>query len=419
MFWNIEPRVRNSLCWRGMCRLGSLSLPLLILTSAPSLAWHPADDLACNSDEFDRGAALTNWRRVRAVPEHSPTDRHDVALIDWSRVQEVEQWDADQLELWDVDSTQPGKMIAMPHTCVWFQDWRGPLAFKEVSGDFVFTTKVTVRGRDGVSIPQSAFSLAGIMVRAPRAITRETWTPAGENYVFLSLGHGAGDSAIFYEFEVKTTRNSNSQLELSRAAGGTATLQAARLGAYMIVLRRQAPGPWMVHRRYRRDDFPQTLQVGLTVYTDWGKAREFEPLVHNSTVLTAPLPPNLPDPNPSRPFAPDLIAAFEYARYVRPTLPPELEGLDLTNETLVPDEALLAFLGAHANAAGFGGCDANCDGVVDAFDIAPFLDLLFGGGVRCSACAGDVNNDGRIDVLDIGPFLACISRGFFASIPGP
>jgi hypothetical protein len=53
-------------------------------------------------------------------------------------------------------------------------------------------------------------------------------------------------------------------------------------------------------------------------------------------------------------------------------------------------------------------CDMNCDGAVNAFDIEPFLDLLFGGGVPCDTCTGDANGDGNVDAFDIEPFLNCL-----------
>ncbi len=53
-------------------------------------------------------------------------------------------------------------------------------------------------------------------------------------------------------------------------------------------------------------------------------------------------------------------------------------------------------------------CDMNCDGEVNAFDIEPFLDLLFGPGPPCNTCTGDVNGDGVIDAFDIEPFLECL-----------
>ena len=57
----------------------------------------------------------------------------------------------------------------------------------------------------------------------------------------------------------------------------------------------------------------------------------------------------------------------------------------------------------------------NCDGDVNAFDIEPFLDLLFTPGIEpcCGVrgevgSTGDVNLDGAIDAFDIEPFLGCL-----------
>ena len=59
-------------------------------------------------------------------------------------------------------------------------------------------------------------------------------------------------------------------------------------------------------------------------------------------------------------------------------------------------------------------CDMDCSGDVDAFDIEPFLDLLFGGAEPCcgvrgdSGSTGDTDGDGDIDAFDIEPFLNCL-----------
>jgi hypothetical protein len=71
--------------------------------------------------------------------------------------------------------------------------------------------------------------------------------------------------------------------------------------------------------------------------------------------------------------------------------------------------------GQAVNCAGCGGacpfdpCDTNCDGVIDAFDIEPFIDLLVNPNPNpCSICAGDANGDMVIDAFDIEPFIACL-----------
>ena len=53
-------------------------------------------------------------------------------------------------------------------------------------------------------------------------------------------------------------------------------------------------------------------------------------------------------------------------------------------------------------------CDMNCDGVVNAFDIEPFLDILFNNLRRCNFCTANTNGDGAIDAFDIEPFLECL-----------
>jgi hypothetical protein len=53
-------------------------------------------------------------------------------------------------------------------------------------------------------------------------------------------------------------------------------------------------------------------------------------------------------------------------------------------------------------------CDMNCDGDINALDIEPFLALLFGGGVPCDTCTGDVTGNGVINRFDIEPFLWCL-----------
>jgi hypothetical protein len=264
------------------------------------------DDLTPLSDEFNDASTLAQWQRVYVV----------------------EGWPANQLELQDINTTRPGMMVMMPFTSTWFNDYRGELTFKEVQGDFVVTTDVEANRRNGTGPPRSAYSLAGIMIRTPRQITPATWRPGGENYLFLSLG--AASSPGTYQFEVKSTVSSNSQLIVESAGTGRAIIQYARLGPYFIALK-SVNGVWTVHHRYFRADMPSTLQVGMTVYTDYPTASSVPPLTHNSTVIRA--------------GNPDLVAAFDYFRFARPRVPPALAN---ANFSTVSDADLLSFLGAAA-----------------------------------------------------------------------
>ena len=142
------------------------------------------------------------------------------------------------------------------------------------------------------------------------------------------------------------THNSNSQLQLTPVDTDVVNIQVARIDNTVLTLR-QIPGQdWVVHQRYSRPDMPDTLQVGLVSYTDWEKASDFDEFFHNSNKLSE----SGVDPTPGEAFNPDLVAGFEFARYVRPQIPTELEGVDLLNGAT--DAQLLSFLGENVNLPG-------------------------------------------------------------------
>lgn len=299
-----------------------MSIKILWVCGACCLAAQAADDLQPLSDEFRSPATRANWLRIF----------------------ETEGWGNDALATFDLSGQYPGRLLLVPHSSTWYQEWRGELTYKVVTGDFVITTDVEVSGRAGSGAPQSAFSLAGIMVRSPRGMTTPAqWTAQGQNYVFLSLG--TGDTPGTFQHEVKTTVNSVSTLELSPGTS-RAQIQVARIGPHLILLRRPQGGDWVVHRRYARPDFPATLQAGLTVYTDWPSCERVGFAAQNVTTLTNGA--RLPNGAIFSGANPDLRAVFDYVRYARPQVPAELQGAALSDPSSVSDSQLLSFLGDAA-----------------------------------------------------------------------
>ncbi|WP_197997296.1 putative Ig domain-containing protein [Gimesia panareensis] len=298
-----------------------------------------ADDLTALSDDFENAATLT----------------------DWQRIYQTEGWSSDQLETWDINQSQPGRMVLMPYTTVWYQDYRGPMVYKEITGDFVVTTQVHISDRDEIGdsdlddVPNgSQYSLGGLMIRTPRDITNPEvdWSPGshqndgtnnGENYVFFSLGWGSSGNQ--FQTETKTTRNSSSPLVLqNRGDNSVINLQIARIGDSVYTLF-QIPGEdWGLNNRYHRPDLPDTLQVGMVAYTDWTKANDYDPFYLNNNALH----PGGYDPTPFEDFQPDLVAGFDFIQFDRPEIPPDLQGLDLRTQTT--DQQLLSFLGDNVNA---------------------------------------------------------------------
>lgn len=287
------------------CTQGDSSAQAASLSQQPTTS----GEFAALSDEFDNPATVSQWR-------HAYKD---------------EGRNANQLERFDIAKTRPGWMMMQPYTSSWYQDYCGILAYKPVTGDFVMTTHLRVSSRNGGGPPQAQYSLAGIMIRNPRNDTAQTWRPGAENYVFLSVG--AADHPGSYQFEVKTTTNSNSQLRIAPAPSGDVLLQVARIGNNLLLLKK-AGGQWSVHQRYWRPDLSAKVQAGLTCYTDWQSVSGLSPQQHNATVI--------------RNGNPDLLVFYDFVRYRRPQIPAGLTGKRLADPQAVSDAELLSFLGEAA-----------------------------------------------------------------------
>ena len=107
-------------------------------------------------------------------------------------------------------------------------------------------------------------------------------------------------------------------------------------------------------------------------------------------------------------FAPDGTLWGISSNTGNPIFTIDTETWQLTEVSRIPVGRRFQFLAIPFGESECDPCDMNCDGDINAIDIEPFLDLLFGGGEACGICAGDVNGDGGIDALDIEPFLECL-----------
>lgn len=82
----------------------------------------------------------------------------------------------------------------------WFSDSQGPLLYKDVTGDFMIETEVSMHRKDGEEgLPEGNFSSAGLLVRAPGG------TQGNENWLMFNIGF----QNRFYGRELKVTRPMN------------------------------------------------------------------------------------------------------------------------------------------------------------------------------------------------------------------
>lgn len=79
----------------------------------------------------------------------------------------------------------------------------------------------------------------------------------------------------------------------------------------------------------------------------------------------------------------------------------EVATLNLTTNSLALPENYDLVLQLFIDAATISG-DMNLDGIVDNFDVAPFVELLRTGGFQVAA---DINQDGAVNLRDVRPFV--------------
>ncbi|MCB9284068.1 MAG: hypothetical protein H6563_08360 [Lewinellaceae bacterium] len=238
----------------------------------------------------------------------------------WMDINQVEGWGISQLEECRIDTLGSGRLVLKPYSCTWDLDKKGPFRFKTVEGDFIFTTEVNVSNRAGNGLPKSEFSMAGVMIRAPKYMPGPAWWEAGqENYVYLTAGfatsrHPSCMGCKGPHLEAKSTVNSGSTYSIFPLGSSTVTLRIARMGKYVYLLYKEPDGRFSLVEKFLRPDLPNTLQVGLICYTDWQSTKPFTDDFHNRHNLTAQ---SSNDPQAS--FSPDLLARFDYAYFAEVT----------------------------------------------------------------------------------------------------
>ncbi len=216
----------------------------LILVARPAIA----DDLTGLSTAFDSPDDLAAWS------EHAPDGF-------------TPKWLAPRVE--------DGHLVLQPKSSGWFEDNQAGHLYHQISGDFIVSTRINVTGTDA-ALPQTPFSLSGLFVRAPRALSAATWTPGQENWLFFSIGTAAPAGEPHYE--IKTTTNSLSTLKILPSPTGWVELRIARHGELFTLLERpDGRADWRVVDQMIRPDLPLVLNVGLTAYADYGSVAPIYP----------------------------------------------------------------------------------------------------------------------------------------------
>lgn len=153
--------------------------------------------------------------------------------------------------------------LSLDQNALWFENDSGGLAYQNIAGDFVFSAKVLVRRKsDDAQAPNCTICLGGLMARNP--INTNV-----ENYVHIVSGNIPNtDEEDELGIEYKSTTDSISAFTPLPDGTSDHELKIQREGAtFLMSYRTIGASDWILIQTYNRPDLPETLQVGLNIYT--------------------------------------------------------------------------------------------------------------------------------------------------------
>ena len=199
------------------------------------------------------------------------------ALTGWKWLHDTDGW-PNQLAK---QETKNGNLILEPYTSTWTGAFHGPFLYQEVSGDFIASMRVKVEGLTGPDFRwRNIGSKAGFLVRSPTK-PASTWQPEDENYLLFV----AGDVTYCVPcIDLVGVKKGRTAALINNGAAGWVNLRLVRIGKTFIALYQLGTAPWAVMQYdedrialnykgfsgdlYKRDDMPDTVQVGLTALAD-------------------------------------------------------------------------------------------------------------------------------------------------------
>ena len=197
----------------------------------------PPGPLASMGDEFDNPRALSDWKML-------PDCQAKTRLLEIAN----------------------SKLVIEPHPKTgWFMNGRGPMVYKEITGDFIVATHISSLNRSATTQPATQnFNLGGLVARNPASQNDS------ENWIAVQLGRVDGATGLGSKTETTTDSQSN---YWTMAGSHSGELRLCRIGSKFYAFRKLDDNrEWEMLRwgsgvdaptELDRPDMPSRLQVGL------------------------------------------------------------------------------------------------------------------------------------------------------------
>jgi len=191
----------------------------------------------------------------------APADTPELTPVEISSIPGFEDWSVFNAPAVDIDSQESALILTLKYQALWFMKQRGVLAYKTVDGDFKITADMYTAKRSDPNQPpggDGTVHLGGVMAR--------NGDGGQENYAFIVVGDDGDGLSI----ETKNNIDNFSEYEGPAWDASNAGLRICRMGQTFQLYKRHigSDEPWTLAASFDRPDLPESLQVGVNIYSD-------------------------------------------------------------------------------------------------------------------------------------------------------
>lgn len=174
---------------------------------------------------------------------------------------EIYDWKWLKPNLIDYRFNQSGLTMIVKEESVWWRNKSAAGLFHLIDGDVEFQVNVKTRkASDNTSYPDRDYQFGGIILRDPMSNA----VFGRENYVFNVIGYRGSKLQV----EAKSTKNGFSKVVAKDWPSGDAELKVIRHGHQIKMYAREFHSQhWIEINSLERKDLPDTLELGLIVYS--------------------------------------------------------------------------------------------------------------------------------------------------------
>ena len=228
-------------------------IPVLVILSLMACA-APSTPTLANSTS-------TSSPVPTAAPTGTPAATATSTPLEISSIPGFEDWSVNNPPAVEIQAEDGALLLILRRRVLWFMDRQGVLAYTPVEGDFKITADLyTMKRSDPSQAPggDRTVQLGGLMAR--------DGVSAQENYVFIVVGDDGNGLSV----ETKNTTNDVSEYDGPFWDSPNASLRLCRAGQTFHLYKRHIDNnePWLLAASFERPDLPESLQVGVNIYTN-------------------------------------------------------------------------------------------------------------------------------------------------------